>query len=208
MVPKTQDWMWVAQGTIPARQLGPGEPGGRAWAVLGQRCVWTLVPPGPREGGEYTGVDRQTLEDLFRESTAVPPLEGIIWEAVGVGGWESPCSLGTSNLQSLTRPAQQYRDFLSASTPQGFPCRVSLDLPHLPGQQSGCYPGDLLSTGEVPHSRYTGLLWGQAAWDGSRALLCDFRPDAQPLCALASVFVRGADGGAQSTGCGEAETCW
>ena len=98
------------------------------------------MPLGPREGGEYTGVDRQMLEDLFRESTVVPPLEGIIWEAVGVGGQGSPCSLGTSSLQSLTRPAQQYRDFPSASTPQGFPCRVSLDLPHLPGQQVRLLP--------------------------------------------------------------------
>ena len=46
-----------------------------------------LCPPGPREGGEYTGVDRQTLGDLFRASTVVPPREGIIWEAVDVGEW-------------------------------------------------------------------------------------------------------------------------
>lgn len=78
---------------------------GRARAVLGRRCVWKPVPLGLREGGEYTGVDRQTLEGLFRESTAVPPQEGITQESVGGGGQGSPCSLGASNLQSLTGPA-------------------------------------------------------------------------------------------------------
>lgn len=129
--PRNPPCMSTGTGLTQMGERGQFLDGG----VSGRRC-----PRGPREGGEYTGVDRQMLEDLFRESTVVPPLEGIIWEAVGVGGQGSPCSLGTSSLQSLTRPAQQYGDFPSASTPQGFPCRVSLDLPHLPGQQVRLLP--------------------------------------------------------------------
>ena len=98
-------------------------------------CLEACAPGA--EGGR--GIHRCGQADaggfVQRESTVVPPQEGITQESVGRGGQGSPCSLGASNLQSLTGPAQQYRDFPSSLTPQGFPCLASLDLPHLPGQQ-------------------------------------------------------------------------
>ena len=60
------------------------------------------------EEGRCTRADKKTLKGLFRESTGVQPQEGIRWGSMGVGGVRgSTYSLGTSNLQTLTSPAQQ-----------------------------------------------------------------------------------------------------
>lgn len=61
------------------------------------------------EEGRCTRADRKTPKGLFRESTGVQPHEGIRWGSMGVyeGVRVSTCSLGTSNLQTLTSPTQQ-----------------------------------------------------------------------------------------------------
>ena len=63
-------------------------------------CLEACAPGA--EGGRKIQADAGGF--VQRESTVVPPQEGITQESVG-GGAGSPCSLGASNLQSLTGPA-------------------------------------------------------------------------------------------------------